>query len=113
MTLLADLDGFFTEHRACGELDAGVDDVTVWLACECKAAIARRLTKTTHLTSTAEPPHDSGMDRRRFLLTSVAGVLAVPLDTRGAGCDRLPWNHSNGVTRRRGPCTSPSSRTPF
>jgi hypothetical protein len=25
------------------------------------------------------PPHDPGMDRRRFLVTSLAGALAVPL----------------------------------
>lgn len=32
--LLTDLDGFYTEHQRCGELDGGVDDVMVWLACE-------------------------------------------------------------------------------
>jgi hypothetical protein len=42
VTLLSDLDGFYTEHRRCGELDGGVDDVTVWLACDRGAAIARR-----------------------------------------------------------------------
>jgi len=26
-----------------------------------------------------DPPHHPGMDRRRFLLTSLAGVLAAPL----------------------------------
>jgi hypothetical protein len=42
LRLLADLDGFYTEHRRWGELDGGVDDVTVWLACECGALMARR-----------------------------------------------------------------------
>jgi putative tryptophan/tyrosine transport system substrate-binding protein len=37
------------------------------------------LTKKRHLTSTVEPPHDPGLDRRRFLPTSLAGVLATPL----------------------------------
>jgi hypothetical protein len=37
------------------------------------------LATATHLTSTAEPPHHPGMDRRRFLLTSLAGALAAPL----------------------------------
>jgi hypothetical protein len=27
--LLADLDAFYLDHRACGELDAGSDDVVV------------------------------------------------------------------------------------
>ena len=37
------------------------------------------LTTATHLTSTLELPHHPGMDRRRFLLTSLAGALASPL----------------------------------
>jgi hypothetical protein len=31
VSLLTDLDAFFTEHRRCGDLDAGVDDVMVWM----------------------------------------------------------------------------------
>jgi len=42
VTLLADLDAFLAEHRRCGELEGGVDDSTIWLACECGAGIARR-----------------------------------------------------------------------
>jgi hypothetical protein len=30
MSLLTDLDGFYTEHRRCGELEAGVEGPTVW-----------------------------------------------------------------------------------
>src|SRR4029453_1198135 len=37
------------------------------------------LTTATYLTSTVESPHHPGMDRRRFLLTSLAGAVAVPL----------------------------------
>jgi len=37
------------------------------------------LTTATYLTSTVEQPHHPGMDRRRFLLTSLAGVFAAPL----------------------------------
>ena len=33
---------FLTEHRRGGDLDGGVDDATIWLACECGAGIARR-----------------------------------------------------------------------
>jgi hypothetical protein len=41
MSLLTDLDAFFTDHRQCGELDAGVDGPIVWIACECGASMAR------------------------------------------------------------------------
>jgi hypothetical protein len=41
VSLLTDLDAFFTEYRRCGELDAGVDGPVVWIACECGARIAR------------------------------------------------------------------------
>jgi putative tryptophan/tyrosine transport system substrate-binding protein len=37
------------------------------------------LTRATRLHSTPEPPYRPRMDRRRFLLTSLAGVLAAPL----------------------------------
>ena len=39
MSLLRQLDAFFTEHWRCGELDASVDGVVI---CECGAPIARR-----------------------------------------------------------------------
>jgi hypothetical protein len=42
VSLLADLDAFLSGHRRYGELDGGVDDGTVWLPCDCGAAIARR-----------------------------------------------------------------------
>jgi ABC-type uncharacterized transport system substrate-binding protein len=35
------------------------------------------------LTPTAEPPHHPGMDRRRFLLTSLAGAVVAPLAAEG------------------------------
>jgi hypothetical protein len=35
MSLLTDLDAFFTEHGRCGELDAGVEGPIVWIACDC------------------------------------------------------------------------------
>ena len=41
--LLAELDAFFTEHQRCGELDAGVEGLIVWIACECGADMARRV----------------------------------------------------------------------
>jgi hypothetical protein len=42
VSLLTDLDAFYTEHRRCGELDADVDSVVIWFDCECGARIARR-----------------------------------------------------------------------
>jgi hypothetical protein len=36
VSLLTDLDGLYTEHQRCGELDGDVDDVMVWLACDCR-----------------------------------------------------------------------------
>jgi hypothetical protein len=42
MSLLTDLDAFFTDMR-CGDLDAGVDGPVVWIACECGASMARRV----------------------------------------------------------------------
>jgi hypothetical protein len=35
VTLLTELDAFFTDHRLCGELDASVDEPVVSFACDC------------------------------------------------------------------------------
>jgi hypothetical protein len=43
MSLLTELDAFFTEHQRCGELDAGVEGTVVWIACDCAASMARRV----------------------------------------------------------------------
>jgi len=43
MSLLTDLDAFFTEHCRCGELDGGVESDIVWMACDCEARIVRRV----------------------------------------------------------------------
>ncbi len=32
--LLAALDAFLQEHRRCGELDSGIDNERVWMACK-------------------------------------------------------------------------------
>jgi hypothetical protein len=42
VSLLTDLDAFFTDHHHCGDLDAGVEAEVVWIACECGASMARR-----------------------------------------------------------------------
>ena len=41
MSLVTDLDAFYTDHRLCGELDAGANGPVVWFPCECEATIAR------------------------------------------------------------------------
>lgn len=38
--LLAALEAFVQEHRRCGELDGGVEDDQVWMACACGAGVA-------------------------------------------------------------------------
>jgi hypothetical protein len=37
VSLLTDLDAFFTEHCRSGDLDAGVEGPIVWVACDCRA----------------------------------------------------------------------------
>jgi hypothetical protein len=41
VSLFADLNAFSTDYRQCGDLDAGVYGLTVWLACGCGASMAR------------------------------------------------------------------------
>jgi hypothetical protein len=43
VTLLTELDAFFTEHGRCGDPDAGLDGDVVWIACDCGASMARRV----------------------------------------------------------------------
>jgi hypothetical protein len=38
MSLLTDLDAFYTDHRLCGDLDAGVEGEMVWITCDCGAS---------------------------------------------------------------------------
>jgi hypothetical protein len=47
--LLAALDAFLQEHRRCGELDGGVENERVWMACDCGA----------NLVHPAQPAHPS------------------------------------------------------
>jgi hypothetical protein len=49
--LLTELDAFFIEHRRCGELDAGVDGLIVWIACECGRAWRGGCRRATHFAS--------------------------------------------------------------
>jgi hypothetical protein len=36
-SLWNDLEAFLQEHRRCGELDGGVENERIWMACECGA----------------------------------------------------------------------------
>ncbi len=47
---LAPVDAFFQEHRRCGDLDGGVEDGRVWIACDCGADIV-------HPVQGAEPAY--------------------------------------------------------
>jgi hypothetical protein len=51
VTLLTELDAFFTDHRRCGDLDAGVDGPIVWIACECGARMARSVDEDDRATA--------------------------------------------------------------
>jgi putative tryptophan/tyrosine transport system substrate-binding protein len=44
----------------------------------------------TEPDGTAEPPHHPGMDRRRFLLTSLAGALVGPLGAEAQKAGKVP-----------------------
>lgn len=43
MTFLTDLDAPFTEHGHCSDLEAGGDGDMAWIACDCRATMARRV----------------------------------------------------------------------
>jgi putative ABC transport system substrate-binding protein len=58
------------------------------------------LTKATHLTSTVKPPHHPSVDRRRFLLTSLAGAVAMPL---GAEAQQAGKVYRLGILSPGGP----------
>jgi hypothetical protein len=51
VSLLIELDAFFTEHQRCGDLDAGVEGPIVWIACDCGASLARRVDEGDALAS--------------------------------------------------------------
>jgi hypothetical protein len=51
MSLLTELDSFFTDHCQCGDLDAGVEGPVVWFSCECGASMTRRMEESDTLAS--------------------------------------------------------------
>jgi hypothetical protein len=51
VSLLTELDAFFTDHQRCGDLDAGVDGPVFWIACPCWARMVRRADEGDALAS--------------------------------------------------------------
>jgi hypothetical protein len=70
VSLLIELDAFYTEHRRCGELEAGDDGVVVWIACDCAAWLVER-------TRTTMPPAIELNAGRHRLPAVLAGVLIL------------------------------------
>jgi hypothetical protein len=73
LSLLTELDAFFTDHRLCGELDADVDGVVIWFDCECGAATSGRAP-----AALAVPPDDPAL----VVALTVAGGMGSWSSTR-------------------------------
>jgi hypothetical protein len=56
VSLLTELDAFFTDHRRGGELDAGVEGPIVWVICDCGASMTRRVDEDDHAGRVARCP---------------------------------------------------------
>jgi hypothetical protein len=61
--LIAALDAFRQEHRRCGELDGGVEDERVWMACDCGADIVHPIEEARERAKLEEAARQN--DRRR------------------------------------------------
>jgi hypothetical protein len=69
VSVLTELDAFYVDHRRCGELEAGIDEPVVWIACDCGARMARRADEDDYarpsragaLDLIRRPPHHPGM----------------------------------------------------
>jgi len=51
VSLLTELNAFFTDHDHCSDLDAGVDGPVVWMACDCGASMVRRADEDERATA--------------------------------------------------------------
>jgi hypothetical protein len=45
VSVLTEPDALYLVHRRCGEPDAGVEEPMVWMACDCGASMARRVSE--------------------------------------------------------------------
>lgn len=86
VSLLGELDAFFTEHCRCGELHTGLDGPIVWMACDCGASMARR----------ADEDDQRVHDYRKCLTNSVAAA-----DGRGRrrASGALAWARCEEIRR--------------
>jgi hypothetical protein len=95
VSVLTDLDAFFTDHHRCGELDAGVDDVMVWIACDCGASMARRI----DVVSTK----NDRVGRRP--VEALGGVVTASAGNRRSGSSRtwIGWPRSKPCSEHWSP----------
>jgi hypothetical protein len=88
VSLLTNLDAFSTEHRRCGDLDAGVGWPIVWIACRAGPAWRGGRTRTTPLPPTIDWSYRPGslFENLRSVLPvvaelgRVAGLLTPGID---------------------------------
>jgi hypothetical protein len=79
VSVLTELDAFYTEHRRCGDLDAGVGGEVVWIACDCGARMARRVEEADDPAELdldpRGPPHRQSTRRDTADARRLAGLL--------------------------------------
>jgi hypothetical protein len=114
VSLLTELDAFFTEHRRCGELDGGVDWLTVWLACDCGASIARRWTGRRMTTTAADLATDvkGAVNFSRNVRADPETIVAMSRATRERARQVLRTNRARGSGRGPRPCRQRLNSTP-
>lgn len=83
--LLHDLDGFYTEHRSCGDLEGGVEDLSrtscvAWMECSCGARNRAPCNGGGRTAVPAAVAVDARGRRRRAALRAVLPA-ALPLLT--------------------------------
>jgi PleD family two-component response regulator len=83
VSLLVELDAFFTDHRLCGDLDDGGGGPVVWMSCDCGACTARRADQDED-----QPPPDRSLAGTRILVVENDDVnreiIATTLTLEGA-----------------------------
>jgi ABC-type uncharacterized transport system substrate-binding protein len=108
VSLLTELDAFFSDTITAATWTPA--STGRWCGSRARAGPGWRggPTRATHLRPTAESPHHHGMDRRRFLLTSLAGAVAGPF---AAEAQHAPMRARIGVFLTGSPQTPYAQRT--
>jgi hypothetical protein len=75
VSLLGDLDAFFTDHRDCGDLEAGVEWPIVWIACPCGASMERRADGEDNMPSPDHLAAATDTRGRRLRAALAAGLI--------------------------------------